>query len=88
MDHLIWETLEYEKENGEIPVQTFLNSLPAKQASKVVRDLELLESFGPRWGEPQVKYISDGIYELRTKQGSNIFRTFFFRWLKRKGNQS
>lgn len=80
MDNLQWETIAYQTQDGKIPVKEFLDSLPAKKADKVTRDLEVLEQFGPRWGEPHVEHIEGGIYELRTKHGSDIFRTFFFRW--------
>ena len=80
MGNLRWETIAYEKENGEIPVETFLNSLPSKHAEKVNRDIQLLGRFGTRWGDPHVEHLGGDIWELRTKHGSNIFRILFFRW--------
>lgn len=80
MDKLEWETIPYETEDGEKPVQGFLDSLPEKKAQKVLRDIEVLEAFGPRWGMPHVRSLPDGMFELRTEHGSDIFRTFFFQW--------
>lgn len=80
MDNLQWETIQYEKANGERPLFDFLASLPIKAQEKVIRDIELLERFGPRWGMPHVRSLPDHMYELRSKHGSNIYRTFFFRW--------
>jgi phage-related protein len=75
-----WNTIEYEKENGEKPVSEWLDSLPPKGSSKVLEDIEKLEQFGLRWGMPHVRHMGDGIWELRTKQGNNIYRVFMFRW--------
>lgn len=75
-----WETIVYEAEDGKVPVQDFLDSLPLKKAQKVLRDIEVLETYGPQWGMPHVRSLSDGMYELRTEHGSDIFRTFFFHW--------
>lgn len=80
MDNLQWETIQYEKENGERPLFDFLSSLPTKAREKIIRDIELLERFGTRWGMPHVRTLPDNMYELRSKHGSNIYRTFFFRW--------
>ena len=80
MDKFEWETVEYKTEDWETPVRAFLDSLPLKKAQKVLRDIEVLETFGPRWGMPHVRSLSDGMYELRTEHGSDIFRTFFFHW--------
>lgn len=75
-----WETIPYEASDGMIPVYVFLDSLPSKKAAKVLRDIQVLESYGPTWGMPHVGPLPEGMYELRTVQGSDIFRTFFFPW--------
>lgn len=80
MDHLHWETIQYEKENGEQPLFNFLATLPAKHREKIIRDIALLERYGTRWGMPHVRSLPDNMYELRSKQGKDIYRTFFFRW--------
>lgn len=80
MDNLEWETIEYQKEDGTIPVYNFLDTLPQKKADKVVGDIKKLGLFGLRWGMPYVEHVEGDIYVLRTIQGSDVFRTFFFRW--------
>lgn len=79
-----WETRFYSKENGEEPVENYLDSLPAKHAAKVLHSMELLEEFGPFIGAPHVENIRENIRCLRVKQGSNIFRIFFFTWVDQK----
>ena len=68
----------YEKENKEVPFDNFLSVLPNDLIAKVFRDLELLETFGNKLREPYSAPIGDGIFELRTKQGSNIARSLYF----------
>lgn len=62
----------YETPNGEQPAKLFLNELSEKQRAKTIRDLKLLETCGNKLREPTSKFLESGIYELRTKQGSNI----------------
>ena len=68
----------YETLSGEKPAKVFLNELSDKQRAKTIRDLKILELYGNRLREPQSKHLEDGIYELRTKQGSNISRILYF----------
>ena len=75
-------TLEfYETPNRITPLEEFLNDLKMKDKSlfsKVLRDMELLESKENLLREPYTKPIEDGIFELRIKQHNNIMRVFFF----------
>ena len=66
----------YETLSGDKPAKVFLNELSDKQRAKTIRDLKILELYGNRLREPKSKYLEDGVYELRTKQGSNISRIF------------
>ena len=47
-------------------------------AAKVLRTIDLLEEHGNDLRVPYSKAISNGIFELRTKQGSDITRVFYF----------
>ncbi len=68
----------YVKENGKIPVQEFLDSLQKKMLAKALREIKLLQENGRDLREPHVKYMKDGVYELRVKAGSDISRIFYF----------
>jgi phage-related protein len=49
-----------------------------KLLSKVLQDLRLLREFGLKLlEEDRVKKLSSDVYELRTRQGSNINRVLF-----------
>ncbi len=68
----------YIKKDGSIPVQEFIESLETKMAAKVMRTIKLLQDNGSDLRLPHSEYLTDGIYELRSKQGSNITRIMYF----------
>lgn len=68
----------YCKEDGTCPTRDFLDSLDDKMRAKMVRTITLLEHNGYSLREPYSKILTDGIFELRAKQGSNITRVLYF----------
>ena len=71
----------YTDENSKSPVDEFLDELKQSNIKlyvKTMRTLGLLESFGNMLTMPYSRYLRDGIYELRTIQGNNITRLFYF----------
>lgn len=70
--------IAYEKENGEAPVEDFLNSLDVKMRAKMFGMIGLLQEKGNQLREPYSKHLDDGIFELRCKVGSNITRVLYF----------
>ena len=74
----MYEVVFYESANGEAPVQEFLDSLPIKLREKTLRGLMLLQELGPQLRGEETEYIRDGLFELRTKFGSDITRIFCF----------
>ena len=68
----------YEKENGEIPVINFIDSLEPKMGAKVLSLIEILEEKGNQLRLPYSECLEDGIFELRCKFGSDITRTMYF----------
>lgn len=73
-----FEVIFYEKENGDCPVEEFINSLDVKMRAKMIGLLELLEEKGNQIREPYSKPIDDGIFEIRCKVGNNITRVLYF----------
>lgn len=59
--------------------QDFFETLNDKAKEKTLWTLELIEEL-PRIPETYLKHIAgtDGIYEIRVQQGSNIYRIFCF----------
>lgn len=74
----------YEKDDGSKPAQVFIDSLSDKQRAKTIRDLKLLAAYGNYIREPQSRSLRDGLYELRTKQGSDISRILYFFFVGKK----
>jgi len=64
--------------DGKCPLQEYLDSLGPKLLAKTLRTIDLLETNGRELCGPYSEYLSDGIFELRTRQGSNITRVFYF----------
>lgn len=74
----------YETDKGEQPARDFLLSLDVKMRAKMAMIIELLEDNGYVLREPYSKHLSDGIFELRAKVGSDITRVLFFFYVDRK----
>ena len=70
--------IAYEKEDGTIPVEEFINSLDIKMRAKIYGMLTILQEKGNALREPYSKHLDDGIFELRCKFGSNITRILYF----------
>lgn len=80
----MYEIIFYDKEDGKVPVEEFLNSLSPKLLAKTLKNMDLLEKFGNNLREPFSKKLVDGIFELRTKQSSDITRILYFLSLIKK----
>ena len=74
----MYQVVFYESEDGKKPVEEFLDSLDNKMAAKLVGLMEVLESKGTELRLPYSEHLTDGIFELRCKLGSNITRALYF----------
>ena len=73
----------YEKENGEQPAKEFMLSLDKKLRAKLADTIMILQDNGYELREPYSKHISEGIFELCAKQGSDITRVMYFFYVDR-----
>lgn len=73
-----YTVIAYEKENGQVPIEEFLDSLDIKMRAKVYGMIGLLQEKGNQLREPYSKHVDDGIFELRCKLGTNITRVLYF----------
>jgi phage-related protein len=80
----MYEIIFYDSKDGKCPVQEFLDSLEPKLLAKTLRTIDLLEYNGPQLRETYSKMLEDGIFELRTKQSSDITRVLYFFFVGRK----
>ncbi len=68
----------YKDVDGNKPLGAFIKSLELKMKAKVVANLHLLEEYGNQAREPLSKELEDGIFELRTIEGSDTVRILYF----------
>lgn len=68
----------YEKANGEQPAKEFILSLDKKMRAKLLMIIKVLEDNGYELREPYSKHLSEGIFELRAKFGTDISRVLYF----------
>ena len=73
----------YENEKGEQPAKEFLLSLNPKIRAKMVNTISILQDNGYELREPYSKYLSEGIFELRAKVGSDITRVMYFFYINK-----
>lgn len=60
-----FKLITYERENGEVPVEEFLNSIDIKMRAKMYGLMSVLQERGNLLREPYSKHLTDGIFELR-----------------------
>ena len=73
-----FEVVFYEAVGGKQPAKDFLLSLDKKMRAKMAQMISLLQDNGYELREPYSKHLSDGIFELRAKEGSGITRVLYF----------
>ena len=73
-----FEIIFYEKEDGTMPAQDFLDSLDEKMRAKMILTVDMLQKNGNSLREPYSKPLDDGIMELRAVVGTNISRVLYF----------
>ncbi len=70
--------IEFFKNGEKDPVRKFLDSLPAKERAKVLRNIGLLKEFGLSAGAQFIEPIKNGLFSLRTVFSGNQIRVLFF----------
>ena len=73
----------YETPNGDQPAKDFLLSLDKKMRAKMADTISFLQDNGYELREPYSKHLSEGIFELRAKVGSDITRVLYFFYVER-----
>ena len=58
-----FEIIFYEKEDGTMPAQDFLDSLDEKMRAKMILTVDMLQKNGNRLREPYSKPLDDGMME-------------------------
>ncbi len=74
----------YEKEDGTMPARDFILGLDEKLKAKTLRNINLLSKVGPALRKPESSPLDDGIFEIRTKVGTNLTRVLYFFYVDKK----
>jgi phage-related protein len=74
----------YETTDGDKPAKDFLISLDNKMRAKMASMISLVQENGYNLREPYSKHLSEGIFELRAKVGSDITRVMYFFYIDRR----
>lgn len=75
----MWQIEYYEKANGRIPVQEFLDSLSNKSdLPYIMNRFGQLGQLGNQLKRPHADYLRDHIYELRVSTINGEFRFLYF----------
>jgi len=72
----------FEDSKGKRPFQEFLDSLSAKDSAKLLWVIRSIEQLGLETAKRQkwTKKIEDNLFEVRSIQGSDIQRGFYFNY--------
>lgn len=80
-----WQVVFYMDEEGNEPVKDFILAQPDRAIAEILHVFKLLREFNTRLGMPYVKKIDkSGIRELRIKHSSDLYRIFYFAYIRRK----
>ena len=73
-----FEIVFYDKPDGSEPVKDFLLSVDVKMRARLFRTIDLLAKNGNDLRMPYSQHLTDGIFEIRIKSGSDISRVLYF----------
>jgi hypothetical protein len=73
-----WEILYYKDQDGNCPIEIFIDSRSEKNQAKIMAFLSLLEERGPELPRPYADLLRDGIHELRVKLSGDQVRILYF----------
>ena len=74
----MFELVYYHTSSGKMPVVDYIDTLSDRKAAKVMDRLKMLNKQGNNLRYPYSSPARDGIFELRAKLGTDIFRIFYF----------
>jgi phage-related protein len=73
-----WKIKYYRNDEGECPMQDFLNSLKEKDKKKIQSFINYLKQQGIELKRPHSDYLRDGIHELRIQISTGQTRSLYF----------
>ena len=79
-----WQIVFYIDENGNSPVEEFLEGLDRKTRTRFAWSMEQLRGRNVQASEPLVKHLEGKIWELRRASDGNIYRLLYFFFIGRQ----
>jgi len=77
MDSDVKKTIFYVDQNGDSPVENFLECLDESARAKIIARIEFLGKYWREVRRPLVDYLEKGLYELRVQFASDKVRVIY-----------
>jgi phage-related protein len=79
-----WIIINYRDPRGRVPVEEYLDSLPIRDRARVLREIELLEEYGPSLRMPHARHLHGKLWELRIDTRPSSYRVLYAAAVERK----
>jgi phage-related protein len=73
-----WRVIYYEMQDGQCPVQEFIDSRSHRDQAKVLSWIAQLEEHGPTLPRPYADLLDEGVHELRVSLSGDPIRVLYF----------
>ena len=73
-----WNVDFFAEDGGRLPVQVWLDGLPAEVRGKVIARIDLLKKGGPTLDFPYTSQIEGRLREARLRMGKTRYRVLYF----------
>lgn len=75
---MVWEVFYYQTDQGDSPIEDFLNALPRKAKAKCLAYMDLMEEMGLNLPHSVIAKVRGDIWELRPEWAGTEYRFFYF----------
>ena len=75
-----WLIRTFTTDAGGKPVDDWIKSLDPSARAEVAWTIDMLRQHGVQLAMPYVRYLDDGVWELRARDAGGIYRVLYFHW--------
>ena len=72
-----WILVSCRDSRGRVPIDEYLDTLQIRDRARVLREIELLEEYGPNLRMPHAKHLRGKLWELRIDMRPNSYRVLY-----------
>jgi len=72
-----WILVSYRDARGRVPIDEYLDTLQIRDRARVLREIELLEEYGPNLRMPHARHLRGKLWELRIDTRPNSYRVLY-----------